>query len=146
MAVSKYDQFDFLIDIVPREEIKPTSSKKETVNNLSTNASQHSPQQVVQPPATNILNQQQIPMGATILDAQTASLLLNSGAATAAGSNGAGQVQYILMAPNGTVGNGNQLQALQGLQGLQGIPAGAQIILNSNGQPTIFSMGNRNDC
>lgn len=151
--MSKYDQFDFLIDIVPREEIKPTSSKsatlKDTANNLSTNVSQHSPQQVVQPPAANILNQQQIPMGATILDAQTASLLLNSGAATAAGSNGAGQVQYILMAPNGTVGNGNQLQALQGIQGiqgLQGIPAGAQIILNSNGQPTIFSMGNRNDC
>lgn len=144
MAVSKYDQFDFLIDIVPREEIKPTSSKsstlRETANNLSTSVSQHSPQQVVQPPATTILNQQQIPMGATILDAQTASLLLNG----QGGSNG--QVQYILMAPNGTVANGNQLQALQGLQGLQGIPAGAQIILNSNGQPTIFSMGNRNDC
>lgn len=27
MAISKYDQFDFLIDIVPRDEIKP---KKET--------------------------------------------------------------------------------------------------------------------
>lgn len=24
LAISKYDQFDFLIDIVPREEIKPT--------------------------------------------------------------------------------------------------------------------------
>lgn len=29
MAISKYDQFDFLIDIVPRDEIKP---KKETEN------------------------------------------------------------------------------------------------------------------
>lgn len=27
MAISKYDQFDFLIDIVPRDEIKP--AKKE---------------------------------------------------------------------------------------------------------------------
>lgn len=33
MAISKYDQFDFLIDIVPRDEIKP---KKETENKPST--------------------------------------------------------------------------------------------------------------
>lgn len=33
MAISKYDQFDFLIDIVPRDEIKP---KKETENKTST--------------------------------------------------------------------------------------------------------------
>ena len=31
LAISKYDQFDFLIDIVPREE-KPKPSKKETSN------------------------------------------------------------------------------------------------------------------
>jgi nuclear transcription factor Y gamma len=24
MAISKFDQFDFLIDIVPRDELKPT--------------------------------------------------------------------------------------------------------------------------
>lgn len=29
MAISKYDQFDFLIDIVPREEIRPATTKKE---------------------------------------------------------------------------------------------------------------------
>jgi len=28
MAITKYDQFDFLIDIVPRDDIKPTSSAK----------------------------------------------------------------------------------------------------------------------
>lgn len=28
MAITKYDQFDFLIDIVPREEIKPTTATK----------------------------------------------------------------------------------------------------------------------
>lgn len=27
MAISKYDQFDFLIDIVPRDELKPTKSR-----------------------------------------------------------------------------------------------------------------------
>ena len=29
MAITKYDQFDFLIDIVPREEVKPTRMKEE---------------------------------------------------------------------------------------------------------------------
>jgi nuclear transcription factor Y, gamma len=28
LAISKYDQFDFLIDIVPREEIKPSKKVK----------------------------------------------------------------------------------------------------------------------
>lgn len=27
MAITKYDQFDFLIDIVPRDELKPTKSR-----------------------------------------------------------------------------------------------------------------------
>lgn len=31
MAITKYDQFDFLIDIVPREELKPTKRQEETV-------------------------------------------------------------------------------------------------------------------
>ena len=29
MAITKYDQFDFLIDIVPREEVKPARVKEE---------------------------------------------------------------------------------------------------------------------
>ena len=29
MAITKYDQFDFLIDIVPREEVKPSRVKEE---------------------------------------------------------------------------------------------------------------------
>lgn len=44
MAISKYDQFDFLIDIVPREEIK--NLKKETmVTNTSPNSAGTSQQQ-----------------------------------------------------------------------------------------------------
>lgn len=27
MAITKFDQFDFLIDIVPRDEIKPTKAR-----------------------------------------------------------------------------------------------------------------------
>ena len=38
MAISKYDQFDFLIDIVPREEIKSTRIKEEP--NVKMNADQ----------------------------------------------------------------------------------------------------------
>jgi len=34
MAITKYDQFDFLIDIVPRDELKP--AKKEDTRASST--------------------------------------------------------------------------------------------------------------
>ena len=30
MAITKYDQFDFLIDIVPRDDIKPTARKEDS--------------------------------------------------------------------------------------------------------------------
>lgn len=30
MAITKYDQFDFLIDIVPRDDIKPNKVREET--------------------------------------------------------------------------------------------------------------------
>merc|ERR1712059_128034 len=30
MAITKYDQFDFLIDIVPRDDIKPATKREET--------------------------------------------------------------------------------------------------------------------
>merc|ERR1719297_360109 len=29
MAITKYDQFDFLIDIVPRDDIKPSTARKD---------------------------------------------------------------------------------------------------------------------
>lgn len=37
MAIAKYDQFDFLIDIVPREEMKPVKKEYETKNNVILN-------------------------------------------------------------------------------------------------------------
>lgn len=36
MAISKFDQFDFLIDIVPREEIKPVRKETNTGSGIST--------------------------------------------------------------------------------------------------------------
>lgn len=41
MAITKYDQFDFLIDIVPREEIKPsTTTKSELTKGTAVNSDQ----------------------------------------------------------------------------------------------------------
>lgn len=41
MAITKYDQFDFLIDIVPREEIKPaTTTKTEVTRGAAVNSDQ----------------------------------------------------------------------------------------------------------
>lgn len=48
MAITKYDQFDFLIDIVPRDEIKPTRIKEETGVRTSMN-----PDQVFKPGIIN---------------------------------------------------------------------------------------------
>lgn len=36
MAITKYDQFDFLIDIVPREEIKPANATKTESKGITT--------------------------------------------------------------------------------------------------------------
>nr|CAD7441730.1 unnamed protein product [Timema bartmani] len=40
MAITKFDQFDFLIDIVPRDEIKPSKSRDETTVRTSMNPDQ----------------------------------------------------------------------------------------------------------
>ncbi|EFX84357.1 hypothetical protein DAPPUDRAFT_46746 [Daphnia pulex] len=37
MAISKYDQFDFLIDIVPRDELKPQKAREETPSRPASN-------------------------------------------------------------------------------------------------------------
>lgn len=37
MAISKYDQFDFLIDIVPRDELKPPTKRQEDTIRVSSN-------------------------------------------------------------------------------------------------------------
>lgn len=160
LAVSRYEQFDFLIDIVPREEVKQPSSKKEA--NSSSPNSQNSGSN-----ANSMMNANQSVMNA-IVD-PTANLLnvLNG----TSGGGGGGQmsnqsngnnVQYYFALPQNGGSLPLQLQNLQGIQTIQGLPnniqtiqglqglqnlQGAQIILNSNGQPTIFSVGGGNrDC
>lgn len=40
MAITKYDQFDFLIDIVPRDELKPNKSRDDPSLRTSMNPDQ----------------------------------------------------------------------------------------------------------
>lgn len=97
MAITKYDQFDFLIDIVPRDEVKPPPVKKEpetkTIINsdqvqyylqlaqqhqqalLATNSVQQ-PQQQQQPTQTIQL---QSPQSVTLTQPQANILVTNSG-------------------------------------------------------------------
>jgi len=142
LAISKYDQFDFLIDIVPREEIKPTT-KKEAGNSPTS--------------ANNMINANNSIIINTNDPAGFLSAINGSpanGNALIAAPNGQGSnVQYYFALPSNGLQNGAGLPLqLQGIQTIQGIPnniqglQGAQIILNSNGQPTLFSMGANRDC
>lgn len=172
LAISKYDQFDFLIDIVPREEIKPSKKESHSPNSSSAGgggASSQATGSLTMPTNTAVIN---------TIDPNTANLLnvingtggTNAVLATTNTGGTNGNVQYYFALPNGTTAtspNGTPtsaglplqlqgLQAIQGLpanlqglqtiQGLQGIQGAAQIILSQpNGQPAIFSVANR-DC
>jgi hypothetical protein len=157
LAISKNDQFDFLIDIVPREEIKPTKQESHSPNTIANNSALNLQN-------TNVLN---------TLDQNTANILsaINGtsagGTVLATGNQAAnGNVQYFFALPTNNGAQATQAQAtsngiplqLQGIQAIQGLPAniqglqtiqglqGTQIILSSaNGQPALFSVGNR-DC
>ncbi|KAK7502234.1 hypothetical protein BaRGS_00006598 [Batillaria attramentaria] len=79
MAISKFDQFDFLIDIVPRDELKPAKRQEETVRASSSLPDQIQyylqmpvavPQtvqvpQVVTQPAQQVVTQQAAPIQQT---------------------------------------------------------------------------------
>lgn len=74
MAITKYDQFDFLIDIVPREELKPPKRQEENVRTATMHpdqvqyyfqlAQQHQAALQQQNPGVNQQNQQQIQQAA----------------------------------------------------------------------------------
>lgn len=55
MAISKYDQFDFLIDIVPRDEIKP--KKEETKTTVQPEVFYVSPSNAIQTVTVPTINQ-----------------------------------------------------------------------------------------
>lgn len=119
MAVSKYDQFDFLIDIVPREELKPV--KKPTTPNLSVN------------PLTN-------PTGG-ITNATGATVALDA-ASIAAAANGTSivqsdQVQYLIN--QAAIQQQATAAAAAAGQQIQLIPqSGLMMTTGPNGQPQLI--------
>lgn len=164
LAISKHDDFDFLIDIVPREEKKPAASTKKETNSPTSGftTTTANPTNTANSAVPSVLN------GITDQSAQSFLNAINSngvngvqstnngssvlGGQAAAGSCPSNEnVQYYFTMPgdqNNFMGQQGQqglnLQNLQGLQGIQGMQ-GAQIVIGSNGQPTLF-VGNREGC
>lgn len=133
---------------MPREEVKPAKKESHSPNASSNSLGSNNQN-------TTVLNS---------LDPNTANLLsaINGSTTSSATNNQSnnGNIQYFFAVPaNGTNSNTssapvqfqaiqglpNNIQGLQGLQGIQGLQ-GAQIILgSSNGQPTVFSVANRDN-
>ncbi len=119
-----------------KEAVSPTSGFDATLNNTNQNT------------VSNVLN------GITDQSAQSLLNVINSNSLNGVQSmNGAvmghstcptnENVQYYFTMPGdqNLIGSQGQSLNLQGIQGLQG----AQIVINSNGQPTIF-VGSRDGC
>ncbi|KAK6630039.1 hypothetical protein RUM44_005437 [Polyplax serrata] len=145
MAITKYDQFDFLIDIVPREEIKPTSVKSDsTVKTTAINsdqvhyyfqlAQQH--QQALQTSNTENTSQTQAvtspsssTVGNTVQTANTNQVLQN------ATTGGGLQIVHQIVTPSGEVQSIPLQLTPQQLQMIR-----MQLQNNSN-QPVILQTG-----
>ena len=164
MAITKYDQFDFLIDIVPRDEIKPPAkrSNSQSSGNISlTDALQTDQvQYVVQHPAfqsTTAPGQPiqllQTPAGLQVAGAgqtqfalsgqQLLQLQVPSNAAGDASTpaSSTGQIQYQIMTANGEVQSIpiqlNQMLRMQ--PGLTGQP----ILIQSPGGPASYQIASQ---
>ena len=118
MAVSKYDQFDFLIDIVPREELKP-----------------------VKKPTTPILTPPHILTTTTGTVPNAAGTTVSLDAATLAAANGTSlvqqdQVQYLInqaaiqQQANAAAAAGQQIQLIP--------QSGLMMTTGPNGQPQLI--------
>lgn len=162
LAISKYDQFDFLIDIVPREEkVKPPKSQKETQQQQQASFSPNAGASMQNASVMSAIDQANLFNG--LMNGNGAASGVTTSPQAQSNGNAGGGVQYYFALPSNGLQNGGaggipinlsglqtiqglpgNIQGLQTIQGLQGLQ-GAQIILNSNGQPTIFSVGNR-DC
>lgn len=124
MAITKFDQFDFLIDIVPREEVKPVRKESETKPLVNCDQVQYY-LQLAQ-------HHQQTMQGATTLAAPAQSTA-TAGIPTAATVTLAPQNILVTNAGQPTVvGNIQQTQQPQQLQQLQLV----QQIVTPNGEIT----------
>lgn len=112
MAISKYDQFDFLIDIVPRDEIKP---KKEAETKTTTQPEVF----YVAQPAQTIQ---------TVVQPSTPqqTIQIQNGIQTSAGAQ---QQNIIIQSPNGQSGT-NLIQLGNGGQQIQLV----QQVVSANGE------------
>lgn len=126
MAITKFDQFDFLIDIVPREEVKPVKKENETKPLVNCDqvqyylqlAQQHqqalqgtngiTAQQVQQPGTTIQLQGQNVTQPITLAAPQNI-LVTNTGSPTVVGGLQQGQqtqqIQLVqqIVTPNGEI-------------------------------------------
>lgn len=161
MAITKYDQFDFLIDIVPRDEVAKPQTKRSN-SHSGTSLSLTDPATGAQIPAdqlqymvnpfqstggqiqfintANGLQMISAPQtsfpGQQLLQLQVPS---NAGVDGASGAP-AGQLQYQLVTPNGEVSQIplNQLLRMQ-LQGQQGMP-NQPILIQTPGNPGSYQI------
>lgn len=160
LAISKYDEFDFLIDIVPREEKKPATKKESNSPNASYQANQTATNTTVNSNVLSGITDQSAQNLLNVLNCNTVNTSQNGVALSQVPTNPTNEnVQYYFSMPDQSTAtstpsqqiqglpsniNLSNLQGLQNLQGINGLQ-NAQIVLNANGQPTIF-VGNRDDC
>ncbi|XP_030838916.1 nuclear transcription factor Y subunit gamma isoform X1 [Strongylocentrotus purpuratus] len=137
MAITKYDQFDFLIDIVPRDELKPPKRSDGQLQQTAIPADQVQyyfsvPQQGQNQAASTLQVQNPAPV-VTAASANT----VQQPTAQAAGQivTSQPQVQFITVGGNqaGT-GSTQQQQLLQSLQQIQTGTDGQTTLINAQGQ------------
>ncbi|CAG2102251.1 unnamed protein product [Medioppia subpectinata] len=150
MAITKYDQFDFLIDIVPRDELKPTKRQDNDAMRgaVATTAAVH-PDQVqyylqLAQQHQQALQHQGPQQGQQIQIVQTGA---GAGGQPQFAMSGSGQLVQVQM-PNSAGGDGQAVNAQQTTQVLQlaaptgganASPKGGQIqivqnVMNANGE------------
>ncbi|XP_041484065.1 nuclear transcription factor Y subunit gamma-like isoform X1 [Lytechinus variegatus] len=132
MAITKYDQFDFLIDIVPRDELKPPKRSEGQLQQTAIPADQvqyyFSVPQQGQNQGSSTVQVQNTAAAATVVSAA------NTSAGQLATTQP--QVQFITVGGNqsGTSGTQQQQQLLQSLQQIQTGSDGQTTLINSQGQ------------
>ncbi|XP_063968151.1 nuclear transcription factor Y subunit gamma-like isoform X1 [Lytechinus pictus] len=129
MAITKYDQFDFLIDIVPRDELKPPKRSEGQLQQTAIPADQVQYYFSVPQQGQN--------QGSSTVQVQNTAPTVVSAANTSAGqlATTQPQVQFITVGGNqsGTSGT-QQQQLLQSLQQIQTGSDGQTTLINSQGQ------------
>ncbi|CAG9801650.1 unnamed protein product [Chironomus riparius] len=152
MAISKYDQFDFLIDIVPRDEIKPKkeADNKATVQEVFYVQAPTQQMQTVTVPSMQS-NQQsavpqtiQLPNGMQATTAQTQNIILQSPTQTQVPTNliqlanSGQQIQIVqqVVGPNGEISQIPVQMSQQQLSMLRSQMAGTPMIVQA--PQTIF--------